>query len=75
MFLLLSGMQAHAQCDVGKERSVVQQPRLLIQPLHGHHCFGSGETVGQGTGDKSQNRKTNQTKVQQNSEVLSMFVE
>lgn len=49
VFLFLFGTQAHDERDVGKERSVVQQPRLPVQPLHGHHCVGPGETVGQGT--------------------------
>lgn len=43
------GKQAHAECDVGKERSVVQQSRIPVQPLYGDHCFGPGETMGQGT--------------------------
>lgn len=48
------GLQAHAECDVGKERSVIQQPGLPLESLHDHHCSGSGETLGQGMRHKNE---------------------
>lgn len=44
----LAALQAHAECDMGKERLVLQQPGLPIQPFYGHCGPGPGETLGQG---------------------------
>lgn len=52
---------------MGKERSVIQQPRLPLQPFHGHRHPGPRETLGQGTG----NQKHNGT---ESTENIEMFV-
>lgn len=47
------GSQAHAKRDVGKERPVIQQSRLPLQPVHGHRHPGPRETLGQGSGNET----------------------
>ncbi len=54
MTLCSCGLQAHAEYYVGKKRSVIQQPRLPLQPFHGYPRSGPGETLGQGTSTKTQ---------------------
>ena len=47
------GFQAHVERDVGKERSVVQQPGFPLQPVHGARRSGPGETLGPGMSSQS----------------------
>lgn len=60
-FLRSCTSQAHAECDVGEKRPVLQQPRLPLKPLHAHRRPGPRETLGQGIGHQNTKQKDHGT--------------
>lgn len=41
-------LQTYAECNMGPQGLVLQFSRLSHKSLHGDHCFGPRETLGQG---------------------------